>query len=375
MRILHFAKYAFQRSGGMERHVEVLTQGLVSAGLDVTVIVYDPSGLARTQTVKGVHVEPVRPLWHIGSQAIAPTMLSTVLKLSRKSHFDIVHQHWPDPFAHVVASLVPGRPAHLASWHSDIVRQRIVGPLYLRIAPHLLRQPDAVLGATSAHLRSHQIEGFASAARRHVIPYGIDTTRLAPTAEVVRKATELRHKYGHKSIVFALGRHVYYKGFDVLIRAMKHVPAMLLLGGEGPLTPELRRLAADSGGQVDIVGQIPESDLPAYFHACDVFCLPSVATAEAFGIVQAEAMACGKPIVNTWLGNGVNELAENGRSALTVSPGDPVALATALNALLSDLGLAHRLGETGKKRIHDDFTSEVMVKNMVNLYKLVLTGR
>lgn len=372
MRILHFSKYAFQRPGGVERHVEVLTRGLADAGVDISVLAYDPSWQAQPRTVAGVHVEPVSTFGHVGSQAIAPGMLARVRSLARERRFDIVHQHWPDPFAHVIASLVPASPLHVASWHTDIVRQRLLGPLYLNFASRMLRKPDAIIGATAAHLRASQIDRFAPPERRHVIPYGIDTTPLLPTAAVMQRAQALRQEFGQRPLVFALGRHVYYKGFDVLIEAMAQVPALLVLGGEGPLTNDLRELATRHSVHVHFTGPIAEADLPAYFHACDVFCLPASAPTEAFGIVQAEAMACGKPVVNTWLHNGVNEVAPNGICALTVEPGDANALAAALNHLLTHPAQANYLGQAGKDRVRRAFTIEAMVRQTLDLYATLL---
>ena len=368
MRVLHIAKYAFERPGGMERHVETLTRGLAAAGVDVSVLVYDTTGRASSRLVDGVRVEPVGVWGHLGSQAIAPAMIGRARQLAQARRFDVVHQHWPDPFAHVVASLVPGHPVQVVSWHSDIVRQRVLGPLYQQLAPHLLKRLDAVVGATQAHLKSAQMDRFVPFEKRHVIPYGIDTRPLALTEAVRRKAEALRARYGHMPLVFALGRHVYYKGFDVLIRAMAAVPAVLLLGGSGPMNAELRELASSTGAQVHFAGEIPEADLPVYFHACTVYCLSSVATAEAFGIVQAEAMACGKPVVNTLLHNGVNALAPEGLCALTVQPGDAAALSAALNQVLADPALAHRLGEAGRARVLQDFSVEAMVKQTLALY-------
>lgn len=371
MRVLHIAKYAFERPGGMERHVETLTRGLAAAGADVSVLVYDTTGRARPRVVDGVHVEPVSVLGHLGSQAIAPAMIARARQLAHARRFDVVHQHWPDPFAHVVASLVPGAPAQVVSWHSDIVRQRVLGPLYQQLAPHLLKRIDAVVGATQAHLNSKQMDRFAPSEKRHVIPYGIDTRLLALTETVQRKVDALRAQHGYKPLVFALGRHVYYKGFDVLIQAMAEVPAVLLLGGDGPMTAELRNLADNTGAQVHFAGEIPEADLPAYFHACDVYCLSSVAPAEAFGIVQAEAMACAKPVVNTWLHNGVNAVAPDGVCALTVNPGDVAALSAALNQVLADPALAQRLGEAGRVRVLQSFSVEAMVRQTLALYASV----
>ena len=375
MRVLHFAKYAFVRTGGMERHVETLTRALAARGVDVTVLAYDPSGQAAPQRIDGVRVEPVPTLLRVSSQALAPALAAHARRLARATRFDVVHQHWPDPFAHVAASWVPGGPAQVVTWHMDIVRQRVLGSLYRTLAPWILTAPDAVIGATAAHLRSAQIDRFAPPDRRHVIPFGIDAAAFAANPQRLGDAARLRSRHGGGPIVFALGRHVYYKGFDVLIRAMERVPAVLLLGGEGPLTPRLRELASRVGDRVRLVGSIPEGELPTYFHACDLFCLPSVARTEAFGLVQAEAMVCGKPLVNTALGTGVNELAPAGTCALTVPPGDADALADALGRLLADPAKAAALGAAGRARILEGFTIEAMAQRTIELYESVLARR
>ena len=375
MRLLHFGKYAFGHAGGMERHVELLTRGLAARGADVWVVAYDPSGRAEPAVIDGVHVEPVRPLVHFGSQAIAPALFSRAARLSRQGQFDVVHQHWPDPFAHVAASVAAKGAVHVATWHSDILRQRYVGAAYRFLGPRLLRRPDAVIGATSAHLASSQVDAFAPPERRHVVAYGVDMASLRLTDGVRQRVARLRERYGNRPLVFALGRHVYYKGFDVLIRAMAEVPAVLLLGGDGPLSSELRSQAARTGAAVEFLGAIPEVDLAVYFHACDVYCMPSVAATEAFGLVQVEAMACGKPVVNTWLGNGVNLVAPDGLVASTVQPGDAAALAAALRRILEDPALAARLGEEGRKRAVREFSVDAMVGQTMDLYTNLLRDR
>lgn len=369
MRVAHFAKYAFVRTGGMERHVGILTRALADRGIDVTVFAYDPTGIAEAGIVDGVRVEPVPAPIHLSSQSLAPALVTRSRRLARDRPFDIVHQHWPDPFAHVAASMVPGRPAHIVSWHSDILRQKVLRLLYRALAPRVLVRPDALIGATQAHLDSPQVACFAPPDRRHIIPYSIDVRPLAPTPQVLKSAQALRAKHSGRPLIFALGRHVYYKGFDVLIRAMTQVPAMLILGGDGPLTPKLRQLAVESGAPVEFTGTIAEGDLPAYYHSCDAFCLPSIAQTEAYGLVQAEAMACGKPIVNTALANGVNELAPHNLCALTVLPADERALAAALQRLISEPALAARLGTAGRDRIHSVFTVESMTDRTISLYE------
>ncbi len=375
MRIAHFAKYTFTRIGGMERHVCILTRALAARGHDVTVFSYDPSGTQTPKSVDGVHVEPIPTLITLSSQSIAPRLITRSRTLARVGRFDILHQHWPDPFAHLAASLVPGDAAHVVSWHSDIVRQRVLRPIYRALASRFLVAPDALIGATEAHLRSDQISCFAPPERQHVIPYSIDVTPFAASPSRLCAANRLRDKYGGGPLIFALGRHVYYKGFQVLIRAMARVPATLLLGGEGPLTPELQNLTSSTGARVQFLGHIPESELPSYYHASNIFCLPSTAKTEAFGLVQAEAMACGKPIVNTDLQNGVNELAPNNVCALTVPPGDDLALADAITYLLGNTEFAIKLGSAGYSRINTQYTLDAMVDKIIALYDSVVVRR
>lgn len=379
IRVLHFGKFAFERAGGIERHVEVLARAQAAQGADVTVLAYTLDADAKPRRVDGVQIEPVFVSARFSSQPLALGLILRARQLAREKPFDVVHQHWPDPFAHLVASLIPGSPAWVVSWHSDIVKQRFLGAIYRALAPVFFCKPDAMIGATKTHMASVQIDIFVDKTCRHVIPYGIDPAPFELTPAISESVAALRARYTGRPIVFALGRHVYYKGFDVLIRAMARVPAVLLLGGSGPLTPELtqlaERLAAESAGQVVFVDSIPEDQLPVYYHACDIFCLPSVATTEAFGIVQTEAMLCGKPIVNTNLGTGVNEVAHQGVCALTVPPGDDGALSQALNALIESPEYAKSLGEAGRKRALEQYNVEQMAADTLALYASLTSNR
>ena len=375
MRVAHFAKYTFIRIGGVERHVATLTRALASRGIDVTVFSYDPTGTAEPAEIDGVHFEPVPTLLNIASQSIAPSLLSRCRRNARLKPFDLIHQHWPDPFAHFAATFAPGQPAHLVSWHSDIVRQKFIAPFYRNLAKAVLVKPDALIGATQSHITSPQIDSFVSRQNRHVIPYSIDARPFLPNPRTSEAARALRAKYNYRPLVFALGRHVYYKGFDSLLEAMDGVPAILVLGGTGPLTQLLKEKATALRIDVDFVGEIPEPLLPIYYHACNVFCLPSVAQTEAFGLVQVEAMACSKPIVNTSLKNGVNEVAPHGLCALTVSPGDVRALRNALCRLIQDDALAAKLGSAGYRRLIADYSTDSMLEKTIALYEMVIRTR
>ena len=378
MRVLHFGKFPARFFGGIETHVKGLTEGLAASGVDVVNLVYDigrTRGGVIEERVNGVRVVSVPCRGTVASLPIAPATPGTVSRLVREAPFDIVHAHFPDPLA-FAAMPSAGAAARIASWHSDIVRQRLFGKVYGLLARNLFAPLDAVAGATASHLDSRQMNDFRPRLKC-VVPYGIDLARLARTPAIDVEVARLQTEAGGRPIVFALGRHVYYKGFEVLIDAMRDVDAVLLLGGEGPMTAALKQRAAASRGrgEVRFIGRIGDDVLPAYYHACALYCLPSLATSEAFGLVQAEAMACAKPVVNCELGNAVNVVSPAGVSGLTVPPGDASALATAIDRLLGDPALRATLGEQGHARVVEHFSIPAMITATLAMYRRVLQAK
>jgi glycosyltransferase involved in cell wall biosynthesis len=109
-------------------------------------------------------------------------------------------------------------------------------------------------------------------------------------------------------------------------------------------------------------------------HACDLFVLPSVTHAETFGMVQLEAMACGRPVVSTRVRSGVPWVNRDGETGLVVEPGDAEALAGALNRLLHDAPLRFRMGEAGRARVARDFTLDAMASGTSAVYRAVLSA-
>src|SRR5258708_1547404 len=156
---------------------------------------------------------------------------------------------------------------------------------------------------------------------------------------------------------------------------MAQVAATLLLIGDGPLRHSLEKLAHEAGvaGQVEFLGEMQPRDIVPYYHAADLFVLPSIARSEAFGIVQLEAMACGKPVVNTSLDSGVPCVSLHGTTGLTVPPNDSLALAGAINKLLDDSELREAYGQAARVRVDEEFSQDVMLERMVGLYNQILS--
>jgi glycosyltransferase involved in cell wall biosynthesis len=385
LRVLQFGRFNnAEQNGGIERHMQLLCQGLTALDVDVTYLVAGDSLSSKASKIStqfGEYdlVEAATFGTHF-STAASPMQVIKALMMHRQKPYDIVHLHLPNPLAHLTSILLPKSVKCVITWHSDIVKQKRLLSIYLPFLRKLVSSADAVIAATPAHFSSStQIPADYPATKRLVIPYGRDFSDLALTPATTQLCDLLKTNAKSASttgrIIFALGRHVYYKGFDVLIEAMRHVDAQLILGGDGPLKAELQQQAERLGlsHKVIFTGSILEADLAAYFNACDVFCLPSVAQSEAFGLVQLEAMACGKPVVCTQLNNGVNVVNQAGITGLAVPVRDVTALATALNQLLTDDALRLKLGEQAKAHAINGYSLTTMATSHRDLYHMLLS--
>lgn len=371
LRVLHLGKY-WQKDGGIETHVKCLCKGLAGVGIQVVNLVSGISYKASRFEHHGYTVVESPSLGVYFSTSIAPQMVMDVRRLHAEHPFDLVHLHFPDPMSHLASMALPSHIPRVITWHSDIVKQRHLLKLYQPFQLRMIKQSSAIVAATPAHLSSStQIPSEYPTCQRHVIPYGIDFQWLTLTPGVQEQAEAIKKQANGRFVVFALGRHVAYKGFDVLIDAMQHTQAFLVLGGKGPLTDTLkaqvRRLGLDK--QVLFTGRLPSADMAAHYHACDAFCLPSVTPNEAFGIVQIEAMACSKPVICTQLKNGVNDINPHDVTGLTVPARDPLVLAEAINRLANDENLCKRLGNQAQKHALHNFSSTTMVSLHLDLYQ------
>jgi len=371
LRVLLFGRYADAETGGIERHVRSVVEALQGEVDFVNLVEGRGFAAARDWPCP---VEVSRALAVVASLPICPGMPAMARALHARHRFHIAHLHLPDPMSHFAAASLPPEVRIVVTWHSDIVRQRSLYGLYRPLLRRLMARARVVVAATPVHFTSMpQLGELAPQAKRVVVPFGFELARYrAPHP----RADELRKSLGPK-LVFALGRHVYYKGFEYLVRAMARLPeARLAIGGTGPLTASLRAAAADAGvaDRVVFAGRIAEADLPAYYQACEVFCLPAVEPSEAFGIVQVEAMAAGKPVVCSELHNGITWVNQHGVTGLAVPPRDEAALAAALGRLLGDAALRKRLGDAGAARAASAFSLGALAAGTLGVYQKALAA-
>ena len=360
--VLHVGKFYPPVPGGMERVVESLCLA-TRERLDSRVLAVHTGPGTIEEVVNGVPVTRVGTWGAAGSVPVAPALASHL----RRARADVMIVHEPNPWA-LLSYLVARPRVPLAMWfHSEVVRPRlqyrafyepVAAPVYRSARRIAVSSPS--LGERAAALQAHR-------SRVSVIPFGIDADAWAPSGDVRPRAEDIRGAAEGPIVLFA-GRHVSYKGVDVLIRAVRRLPVTLTIAGDGPMRATWERIsrAEPTRAMIQFIGEVDDRELKAQMHACDVFVLPSVTRAEAFGFVQLEAMACGKPVVSTSVQSGVGWVNRHDESGLVVPPGDVEALAAAVGRLISDAELRARLGAAGAARVRRDFTLPMMADRFVS---------
>ncbi len=362
MRILQVGKFYHPAKGGIETHLRLLATGLHRHARVQVLVSGEPR--ASLENIDGIPVERLSMSASLLSTPICPGLINSL----RKAECDVVHIHLPNPWAAIAYLASSCKQPLVVTYHSDIVRQTVTEPAFRPLLLRFLKRACAIICSSPALIEHSPIlRRFRD--KCVVVPFGIAADAFdEPNASEV-KAIRDRHK---GPIILAVGRLVYYKGFDYLIRAMRSVDASLIIIGKGPLRDSLKQLANSLGVLNKITLLEHVSDVRPYNHAADLFVLPSVARSEAFGIVQLEAMAAGKPVINTHLRSGVPYVSQHGITGLTVPPSDEAALTAAMNCLLRDPDLRRRYGLAAKLRVLEEFTSAKMISKTLSLYDAIV---
>ena len=163
-----------------------------------------------------------------------------------------------------------------------------------------------------------------------------------------------------------------------LVEAAKYVNFPIKLVGYGPLWNDVEfRIISDNLNHIDLIkGPVNRETLTSYFRDAIALVFPSNAPSEAFGLVQLEAMAASKPVINTYLNTGVPEVSIDGFTGITVKPNSPIELAQAMQKIWDDKDLRSKLGTNAKDRVEKCFVHSVTIPQIEKLYKdLVSSGK
>lgn len=371
MKILHTYKaFLPDVEGGVIRVMAGLTSP-AQPGVESHILVARTAGFSRRYEHNGNDTHAVSSLGTLMSMPIAPGYVTAFARESRQA--DLVVHHAPFPLADLAIALAMPRNVKLiVDWHADIIGRPLMHSLLEPVIKAVMRRADRIVVSDETMIDNSPILS-AHRAKCTVIPYGVDVDYWQNLTDDERKHVEAL-KLEMPRLVVAVGRLVGYKGFGNLISALQHVDATVAIVGDGAMADDLRNIAKMLGvaERVRFLGRLPRPQIKCLIHAGRMLAMPSVSAAEAFGLVQLEAMSAGRPVVNTSLNTAVPRIARHGLEGLTVPPEDVPALAAAIKRLLDDPAYAESLGRAGQARAKEHYQLGRFREENFKLYRGVL---
>ncbi len=332
-RLLVVNKAYWPHLGGVETVARQLAEGAAAAGFEVDVLCLADAD--AEEELSGVRVHRIRMTLKVGSAPLAWSFLKKYSELAERA--DVIHFHVPNPIGEL-ALLLRGRGSAkkvLCTYHSDPLRPKWAAAAYQRLLRAFLDRCDSVVATSPNYIQSSPVLKPIET-RCTVIPLGVEVERFSKVnPDAVARCDEMLEGLPRPRVLF-VGRLVYYKGVDVLLKALAQVPGVsCVVVGEGPLRGKLTSLAENLGisGRVRFLDPLPEDLYPSIYHCADLFVLPSVERTEAFGIVGLEAMAAGLPIITTELGTGTSSYNQDGITGYVVEAGNVESLLEAIRKL------------------------------------------
>ncbi len=345
MKLVHLFKiYWPDNAGGIGRSIETVADSYEKWSKEKTdnekinsqeiIVCRSETGLPpRKDQYRHVPVYRCRMQFDFASTPFSPQLLKIAKKRTKDA--DIVMYHFPYPVIDFGILLGLFRGKLVVWWHCDFATSRFasLARLYRPLVRHTLKKADRIITCAEGNINgSDTLRPFKD--KCVVIPHAVDDRWAAEG----RKYYENR-KPGHtnKVNIIFIGRFVWYKGIDILLKAYRHIQKKeysLTLVGDGPLLGEMKQLASRLGlRNVTFTGSVTDEEKMEHIRNSDFMVLPSVSEAESFAIVQIEVMAFGKPVINTRLASGVPEVSPDGISGITVEPGNIKQLCKAMKEL------------------------------------------
>jgi glycosyltransferase involved in cell wall biosynthesis len=367
LKILQTVKFYSPSKGGMESVVQNIVEGVIQSSLDKNFTIYANSHLPsfkRELSENGniFYVKESTPFLY-KSQPLN-FRYGSLKKLI--SEADVIHHHYPFPnmeLALFMNRAMLKNKKLIITWHANIKNSRWswISKYYNPLVKNLLSMASKIV-VTSPQLFEHSDLLKAYKDKVIVIPLSFD-----PNISEYRKSK--RFPEGRRFRLLFVGKLREYKGINYLIEAIKDLEVDLTIVGDGEKEVTLRDQVDGLGlnNVVTFLKGISNEALKKVYENTDLFILPSINEAEAFGVVQLEAMSNGLPVINTHLESGVPYVSLNGITGFTIEPKSSAAIRNAIIRIISNKNLYEELSKNAIER-SKEFTREKMAQSYLKLY-------
>lgn len=284
---------------------------------------------------------------------------------------DLIHIQFPWPFADLVYLMSGVNKPTIVTYHSDVVRQRLLNFCYRPLMRRFFRHADRVVATSDKYAAtSHELQQLHD--KLDVIPLGLD--HAAYPASTAQARQKIEQSYGTDFMLF-VGVLRYYKGLHFLLDAMRNAPYKLVIAGAGPVESALKKQAQSLGlDNVYFAGYVDDETKVAMYDLCRALVFPSFLRSEAYGITLLEASMFGKPMVCAEIGTGTSYINQHNTTGYVVEPANSRALRGAMDRLQNDATLAEKMGAAARRRYEELFTGARMGERYARLYRQVIEG-
>lgn len=364
LRVLHVYRTYFPDSqGGIEELIRQICLDTKSRGIDNRLLALSANPEPQVLRHKEVKVYRARRDIEVASCGMSMQAFAMHERLAKWA--DLIHYHFPWPFGDLLHLTSRVRRPTVLTYHSDIVRQRVLRLLYRPVMDRFLRTVDCIVGtspnyfATSDVLRRFQD-------KVEIVPIGLNEHTYPQVSTDIR--TELRDRYGEGFFLF-IGVLRYYKGLHILLDAIANAPFRVVIAGSGPTERELldqaQRLRLDN---VSFTGYVSNEQKVALLSLCRSVVFPSYLRTEAFGVALLEGAMYGKALISTEAGSGTSHVNIGGETGLVVAPGSAAALRQAMDRVHDCPELADAMGRRARQRFDQLFTGDLMGERYAAIY-------
>jgi glycosyltransferase involved in cell wall biosynthesis len=368
VQVLHVYKNALPESiGGVEQVIDQIARGTSNLGVQNIVLSLSNSPCLHPIPLHGYELFTAKRNFEIASNGFSWQSLKLFKELSNQ--VDLVHYHFPWPFGDLINELYPPKTPIVLTYHSDIIRQKLLLHLYRPLKFKFLNSVNHIVATSPNYLQSSDtLKKFIN--KVSVIPIGLDfETYRNPDKKLVKY---FREHFGEKFFLF-IGAFRYYKGLDILIESARQINYPIVIAGSGPTEFFLKSKAQKYKlKNIFFVGNVSEANKVALLDACFGVVFPSNLRTEAFGVSLLEGAMFSKPLICCEIGTGTTFVNIHQETGLIIPPSDPHALARAMNWLWCNPNEATRMGQKARTRYEELFTAEQMAKSYFELYQKML---
>lgn len=360
MRVLFATPWLPPGGGGLERYADSLARRLALEGHDITILGHAPEAIEDASG--GVRRIGVVPRWRVSNTPFSLGVFRKAREILRALPHALVNVHTPVPGTAELVALAArrARVPHVVTYHAGALEAppglvRALARLHARVGERWMLRRAAARIAVSPFVAHGVLRGFDPI----VVPPGVDTKLFREVANPVP---------GRIVFVGPVSRAYAWKGLSVLVEAFARLrsdEAHLRIVGDGDLAEHYRQMMP--GRPVTVVGRVSEDQLVREYSRASVVVLPSITPAESFGMVLAEANACGRPVIGSAVG-GIPGFVRDQENGTLVPPGDARALAAAIERILGDPLLARSMGEAGRARVENEHSWESIAAATARVY-------